>query len=57
MDKPNPRYIGENLTAEYDGVKIKLTLDDGLLITDEIVLDDAAMSTLLEYVKEVGMKL
>jgi hypothetical protein len=43
-------YIGDGVYIDFDGFALVLTTEDGLNVTNRIVLEDSVYSALTEYV-------
>jgi hypothetical protein len=46
-------YIGDAVYVGYDGFAIVLTTEDGVSVTNEIVLEPEIWALLLDYVKRL----
>jgi hypothetical protein len=53
MSKPAKRYIGDGAYVEFDGFSLVLTAEDGIYITDRIVLEPEVFQSLLDFVEEI----
>jgi hypothetical protein len=50
-------YIGDGVYAEIDGYgNLVLTTENGFETTNTIVIEDAVLSSLLVYLKSVGVE-
>ena len=47
------RYIGDGVYAEFDGFNIILTTENGISVTNRIILEPEVYRALMDYQKEV----
>jgi len=47
------RYLGDAVYADHDGFALVLTTEDGISVTNRIVLEPEVYAALLEYVKKL----
>lgn len=55
--RPLASYLGDGVYADFDGFSIILTTEDGISITNRIVLEPevlAALTTYVERLRSVG---
>jgi hypothetical protein len=51
---PEPkRYLGDGVYVEFDGYAIVLTTENGLRITNRVVLEPPVYNALVEYVEHL----
>lgn len=48
-DAPWKRYVGDGVYADFDGYAIVLTTENGIEVTNRIVLESAVWTALKEY--------
>ncbi len=49
-------YLGDGAYAEFQGYEILVTTENGIKTTNTVVLDPAALRTLIEFAKTHGWK-
>lgn len=46
------RYIGDGVYADWDGWRLTLTTEDGISVTNTIVLDDVTLPAFVRYIED-----
>lgn len=46
-------YLGDGAYASWDGYYIKVTTEDGLSVTNTVVLDNDGVNNLLRFIKQI----
>lgn len=50
------RYIGDGVYADFDGYGIVLTTEDGISVTNRIVVEPEVYDSLMQFVKDLREK-
>lgn len=50
---PAKRYIGDGVYVEFDGFSIVVTTENGIKVTNRIVLELEVYTSLVDYVNEL----
>lgn len=53
MSSPHKSYLGDGVYADFDGFAIKLTTENGISVTNEIILETQVMRALSVYIKNL----
>jgi hypothetical protein len=54
MSKPLKDYLGDGVYADFDGCAFTLTTENGVSVTNTIVLEPQVMSALARYTKRIA---
>lgn len=54
---PHKRYLGDGAYVDYDGYSLVLTAENGIEVTDEVVLEPVVYQQLLVYVGMLNEKI
>lgn len=52
----NKQYIGDGVYAEYDNYSVILTAENGIRVTNRIVLEAEVLDNLNRYLQEMFLK-
>ena len=50
------RYIGDGVYVDFDGFGLVLTTENGIEVTNTIILEPEVYSALVQYVEHLGQK-
>jgi hypothetical protein len=50
------RYLGDGAYVNFDGFDLILTTEDGISVTNRIVLEPSVLAELLVYIRELHQK-
>ena len=50
-------YLGDGAYAEFDGYAVVLTTENGIAVTNTVVLEPEALIALVRFARRLGLKL
>ncbi len=56
MSKTAKTYLGDGAFAEFDGFAIVLTAENGMAVTNRVVLEPEVYRALLEFVAQIAKR-
>jgi len=52
----NKQYLGDGVYAKFDGYSIVLTTENGVMTTNQIVLEPEVLAALVNYAEKIYKK-